>query len=704
MRKKRLFWLGILIVLGIWGIWGAQTVWADPPATGPGSNWQVDAEVTAVAKSSERARQLLFWIMTHPPIYSVPVIASMWGTVLQIVLLLFAVAFVIMGFSYILGRGRIGASFSGISFPRVKSLIPKVVVLLAWALFSYIFVLGLVQIVDLVMGWFIGKVVGSNLFNIDFAGANSEDSYKTFIGLRDLTMVNQESAATSLILVRLTTFTYNFLTIMFVLRAVILWFLVIVSPILALLFPFIFIRNIGWIWIGEFFRWLFYGPLVAIFLLALVRIWEAGIPFGFDWVVGPPGRRGIAEEIVYPTAINILVGGPAQELSVTNSINYVDTYAEYVIALIMLWTVILLPFLLLRIFRDYCCNVFAAQQGILWAMYDKMKDLGKPSPPLAGPRPAAQPKSQSMQLPYREAKTRETVITKAQIRDMVKAETSEMVANLNLSMTSIRDIAAVDMNRQQQTVLRQNLNRIAKPEMAKTKQEQEGFVRLRQELDTRAEKGDIEARRVVQAASVTAKTETGEPIVRGVVIPRTRVAVAEKEKVEVGVRGVPTVGIPETEEAPQVAKPVTVSVEDYEEVKKMWVNHYRESEVPVSETVKGRLDWIESDVVRVQNALDLLGAADPKMKQKGMEEVANILPFILLGGFSEEEVLAYLGAKKAAGEQVREEAAREQTEKVEEESKEKVLVEAEKPKEEEKAAELSAAKEMKTGEEQQEES
>jgi hypothetical protein len=84
---------------------------------------------------------------------------------------------------------------------------------------------------------------------------------------------------------------------------------------------------------------------------------------------------------VYPTSIIVTYGGPAQRVLSTvfnrpigalNNGNYVDTFAEYVITLIMLWAVTFFPWWLLRIFRDYCCEVIYAMKNILHAMYDQM--------------------------------------------------------------------------------------------------------------------------------------------------------------------------------------------------------------------------------------------------------------------------------------------------------------------------------------------
>ncbi|KXK09537.1 MAG: hypothetical protein UZ22_OP11002001038 [Microgenomates bacterium OLB23] len=102
----------------------------------------------------------------------------------------------------------------------------------------------------------------------------SEQAYKEFIGCTNWNAENFEMVRTSKFLVKFTNMTYYFLGIMMVLRKVVLWFLLIVSPFLAILAPWVFIRNIGWIWVGVFFQWVFYGPLFALFLGSLAKNME----------------------------------------------------------------------------------------------------------------------------------------------------------------------------------------------------------------------------------------------------------------------------------------------------------------------------------------------------------------------------------------------------------------------------------------------
>ncbi len=153
----------------------------------------------------------------------------------------------------------------------------------------------------------------------------------------------------------------------------------------------------------------------------------------------------------------------------------------------------------------------------------------------------------------------------------------------------------------------------------------------------------------------------------------------------------------------QPAKHPTVSVEDYEEVKNMWGNHYRLSEVPTSDTIKTRERWLKEDVQRLTNTLNLLTSLNPKDRERGMKEIASILPFLLLGGFSETETVIYLKAKLQAAKEVLTQL--EEKEKIKEEvlkEEEETLVEApiEEKKEEEKTLAAEEKKEQQLPSEQ----
>lgn len=660
--------------------------------------WQKDSEVTEIGRNAERARELLFWLFTHPSVDDNAGTRQIWSISRNIVYLLFIVVLVAVGFGLMFWREH------GFNLSR---WIPKIIAALVFVTFSYLFILAFVQTSDILTRFFIERVGGCNLFNINFGGGSKcifpddpnyrdlvkemEKNYTEFIGYRETTPEWNESANTGLTLIRFTTFTYNVMAFMLILRKVILWLLIILAPFLGILMLFIVIKNTGWLWIGVFFQWIFYGPMMALFLSGLVRIWEAGIPYGFDWT-RRDAIQGGSEPWIFPTAINILVGGPAQNLSARNSLNFVDTYAEYIIALIMLWAVIFLPWLLLRCFREYCCHsvnrTLKSYGPAFWGVLDELKRWKQP-PPVGpagvGVTPTAAAK---LELPYRRPAVVPKAVSKAEISEISKQETREILKALGLAVPSIRDVALADINVQRRQMMGQRLQALKTPTALTSESEREKFTAVRHELRTRASRGDVTAQKILTAAEGKRETMV-TPIIAA---RRERPALAPSKK-----PGAPPAIIPTVPKAP------VVSIEDYEEVKKMWANHYRLAEVPISDEIKTREDWLKHDVTKITNTVDLLSAALPELKKQGLDQVAEILPFLLLGGFTEQETIAYLKAKFEAARLVLEELQKvaEVKEKAKAEEEEMVAVPVKKEEAEEQALEAvrKLAEELPTKEE-----
>lgn len=814
---------GLLLVLITFSLAKPISVFAQITPTGaPFTNtavWEFDPVVTEVGKNADRARQLLWWIFQHPGIHTAPVIASIWAVSRNVVYIFIVLVIIAFGLSLILGRrkGTIGPIFSGISSPVFGLNIPMVFIriaaILLYATFSYIVIVAMIQISDIIMRFFIETVGGKDLFNVIFAGAgNSEANYITFVGYKDINPLSLEMINTSIFMIKLTSFTYNVMTVTLVLRTIILWFLLIVAPFLALLMPFVFIRNIGWIWIGVFFQWLFYGPLFALFLASLTKIWVYGIPYGFnfDRVNTPSGQ-------VYRTAINILWGGPAQTLSPGNSANYVDTYAEYVIALIMLWAAILLPWLLLRIFRDYCCTMIAASANTLNSIFDRLRQYPPPPPP----SPIV-PTTTGMAaaLPFRqriEEKVKEVEKVRIEdIKDVSRISTNELVKSMDLSVSKLSDVSRFETNVMKRNEVMQSLNKIRAPETIAHSLEREKYMQVKEELVSRAARGDIMAKTVIQASDSQARVmaqevtrmkevreemlrQRGVPTAVSVTAPAAQPITDVISKAEIDTisqqAGIPStqvrdvltqvvinevvtmdklkklasqtnlsnekvkevtriaqrislakslVSIVSSEQVMVIAKELNISeslvreilsfisatekvsdekvkevsektkvgkekvegviakarkpvvekeaappisVEDYEEVKQMWLQHYRSAPVPVSENITNRVDWLEAEEKQLTNISHLLSSPNIQLRQQGLEKVAEILPFMLLGGFSPMEIITYIKAKLEANKQVKQEYEIEQKakEKAKEELKEEeslIEVEAKKEKEE----------------------
>ena len=549
-RLGFLFHLFVVFIILIYFILPGQVLAAPtptptlPPLANPNTAvWgDVDPIVTEVGKSADRARQLLWWVFQHPGIHTAPVLAQIWAIARNIVLVFVVMVIVAFGVSLILGRrrGAIGPVFSGITSPIFGVNIPiiffRIAGILIYVMFSYIIIVALIQTSDIIMRFFIETVGGKDLFNIIFSGAgNTEANYQTFRGFRDVNPESLEMINTSLFYIRFTSFTYNAMSVILVLRTVFLWFMLILSPFLALLMPFVFIRNVGWIWIGVFFQWIFYGPLFALFLAALTRIWVSGIPYGFDF-----SRVNDDSGQVYRTAINILWGGPAQTLSPGNSANYVDTYAEYFIALIMLWAAIILPWLLLRIFRDYCCSMIAAGTNTLSSIFDRLRQYPVPPPPQ--PITPTTTSGMAVELPFRqkiEEKVKEVQRVRIEeITNISNVSTNEIARSMDLSVSRLADVSRMETNMMKKAEVASYLNKIRIPERLAQPEDREKFKQVREELVSRALKGDRVAQTLLAASDRQTRAMANQILTSVTAAPAKISAAVPQIKIEVEVPAV----------------------------------------------------------------------------------------------------------------------------------------------------------------------
>lgn len=747
--------------------------------------WSLDQGVTTQGKSNERARQFLYWVMTKNAIDQHPSIRSIWTVTQNVTLFLFLLVAALFGLGYIVGQ-RSDFQLK----MQIWPIIYKIGAGLLYIVFSYAIIMTFVQLSEVVMKFFIESLGGDKLFNIYFAGAISkENSYVTFVGCRDLNIKVQEAVNAELILMKITNVTYYIMAIMIVLRKILLWFLLFAAPFLALLMPFVFIRNVGWIWIGVFAQWIFYGPLFALFLGALTKIWQSGIPFPFDF-----SRTSRLEGYIYPTGMNIVYGGPAQVgsqiIGALNNGNYVDTFAEYVISLIMLWAVIFFPWWLLRIFRDYCCDGIMAMKNVLMSMYDRMAPPPPKNPPSA-PAPTASRSFNSTSMKVTRDIDMSQKIRLETLQEIKQTKTEDITKSLNLSMNKITDIAKFETNKTTNETVRKNLDMLSQPTKASTPAERQKFMNIRTELFNRTIKEDKVAQQILSSIS-SSKTEINtrrEELLK--TVPRTAPAqivtpyvvnisnekvtsmntslvnavssnttvmqsiaqttnaplqqiqsvltsyktniskapaqimasitketgvatatvksiitavgstiktnkevvkvVAEKEKMkEEDVKQViktktPLVAEPEKTIEQTVTIPPNVSIEDYEEVKKMWTQQYEKGEVPTSENITSREQWVDQDIVFITNTLNKLLSVDDKLRQEGVDDLAYILPVFLINSLKGEELVVYLKAKIEAAKAVKHDMDKEReiTEKLKKKSEEtEEFVDVKKKKEE----------------------
>ncbi len=707
------------------------------------ADWKQDQEVTFIGKTAARANEFLGWTLKNYEWISITPdnpknpLTEFWGVIRNIVLALLALFILAAAFVIIITRGR------NITIMR---LIPRFIIIILLIVFSFAIIRFLYQFFDVIQGFFlltddpaggVDRFIGpQDLLYIAF-------DYQSFIGFRKVGIVFDESAYISLLLVKITAVTYYVMTGILLIRKIILWFFVIISPVFPLLLFFRPLRNTAKIWVGEFFRWLLYAPLFAIFLHGLVVMWRDRIPLSFDFSL-----RGTE---VYPTAINILLGGPGEQIGLSNSVNISDTFALYVVALLMLWVVILLPWLLLQIFLDYINNLSLSETS--WYQKITSQNIpfinrsisGNPDiPPIPPKGPATTGMARSlpfmnkraMQIPVKRTTSADTsrdIFSRERVSTTtVSTEIKDVMRLANLSIPKMRDIARMESAsimrnqtvQQQKTEVTNKLTQISTPASAPVIERQK-YTTIKEKLVQMQQKGDPVANSILNASRIgsqigqrgkmtaemlkdrltvtlqhiaspgmaitpqerqrvqeirqelLAAQQQGNPLATYILDMSQRVGdenVKEEERSSL-IEKIKDKLFTEKEKGNKLAEKVLpaedssviaqaflpavnrvqqVSLDEYEEVKNIWKENYTNMEppTPMDGKTPTKDEWINQDIEKINETVNLLSSTDQVQVQKGMEMVSDILPFLLIGGFSKAEVIAYLKAKQTAGKEV----------------------------------------------------
>ena len=519
----------------------------NPNVPAPGGRWVVDPEVTFIGKNTARSGLLLDWTLQNYNWVCVKKVANRvcdnsdnpiakyWSLIVLyiVVPLLF---FVILATSIVIIVTR-GRSLT------IMRFLPRFVAVVLLIVFSYSMVQFFYQFTDLIQGFFLRTdpakpcppdcISQKDLLYVGWG-------YKDFVGLRLLGDYNAESAFISLLLAKLTALTYFVMVFLLLVRKIILWFFVIVSPIFPILLLYYPVRNTGKIWIGEFFRWLMYAPLFAIFLKGLVFMWRSAIPLVFVPASGAT-TIGKADQIVFPTAVNILLGGPKQFVTQTNSVNLTETFALYVVSLLMLWTVILLPWVLLQIFLEYSAQFMGGDAGLMKTLVNYSSKPGNPIAPAGGkgvppaepggavlpfgkkftmPKMPPHPGGAAKDLPIGTAMSTANATKtpmqgpyyasmpqSAQQVEQAKAN-NQMLNMANMQLPSIKDIAKFETSLMSRDKSKQqpvndvvsNLAKIANPASITNATEREKYKEIRSKLVSEKNQGNLVAAGILNAA------------------------------------------------------------------------------------------------------------------------------------------------------------------------------------------------------------
>jgi len=199
----------------------------------------------------------------------------------------------------------------------------------------------------------------------------------------------------------------------------------------------------------------------------------------------------------------------------------------------------------------------------------------------------------------------------------------------------------------------------------------------------------IEKEKVVQIIQVFSNTIKKDKELTRKIAQEQNIKEGQLEKIMT--EQLPVLAQPEKNIEKTISIPPSVSIEEYEQVKKMWKDQYERGEVPISDKIKSRDQWVEQDVVFITNTLNKLVSDSPEIRQEGLDELGYILPIFLINNLKGDQLLVYLKAKLEAAKEVQ---SLEEKGKEVEEKKEEEFVEVEKPKAEEKEKVMEMKQEL----------
>lgn len=151
---------------------------------------------------------------------------------------------------------------------------------------------------------------------------------------------DQESRIFAFILMMATGLAYLSMALIFLLRIVILWGLLIVSPVLFLLAVFSATRGYFLNWLSLYGRWLLIGPLVALGISITVGIWRSvGIPVTSGYIMD-----ATADNLGAFSNLRFYLPGK----TVANTLSTTGEMMEYILFLIMLYLPLFFGFALTR--------------------------------------------------------------------------------------------------------------------------------------------------------------------------------------------------------------------------------------------------------------------------------------------------------------------------------------------------------------------
>lgn len=173
---------------------------------------------------------------------------------------------------------------------------------------------------------------------------STSDQVLTLNAQQDISLVTQQSfdpnrehSLFALLMLVSTGLAYFGMALVFIFRIIILWVLLIVSPVLFFLAIFKATRSYFINWVSVYARWLLIGPLLALGLSVIVSIWEtSGLPITSSYL----GGTGFG----LMTNVGFYLPGS----TTINTLSSTSEMMEYFLFLIMLYVPLFFAFMLTR--------------------------------------------------------------------------------------------------------------------------------------------------------------------------------------------------------------------------------------------------------------------------------------------------------------------------------------------------------------------
>ncbi|MBU1017603.1 type IV secretion system protein [Patescibacteria group bacterium] len=321
---------------------------------------------------------------------------------------------------------------------------------------------------------------------------------------------DQENSIFAFLLMLLTGLAYLGMALIFILRIVFLWALLIVSPILFLLAIFHATRSYFINWLGVYARWLLIGPLMALGLSIVVGIWKTvGLPIISSY-------QSIAQ---FGGLSNIGFYLPGSD--VVNNLRTTSQMMQYFLFLIMLYLPI---FFALMLTRQKLWNSAAM------AVAEKREALRTPSVASTITEKETIETEKGIALPegirgllggkFAGKTTMPETLKAEEARTLRPMETASSFLPEHLALSGMRDmLGLVAGNKDSRHVHGDAIEKMANPASITDNKEQRNVMAVRQEIESRASGGDPEATRImseikeVETQTFTEKeTAAGEPI------------------------------------------------------------------------------------------------------------------------------------------------------------------------------------------------